>query len=72
MMQVMIQLVAGFGGGGGGGKPGESGPGDEGSDAQGIQGPSGQSGMEQTPGPLGQALESKRTGKVGGNPGGQP
>ena len=73
MMQVMISIVGKFGGGGSGAGPNESG--NEGSrgagtDSQGLSTIGGQPGLEQTSGPLGQALESKRTGKVGGNPAG--
>lgn len=58
MMQLMMSLTSKFGGGGRG-KPGEGGEDSRASN------PNGESGMENTQGPLGVALDSKRKGESG-------
>ena len=61
MMQMIMQAMQ---------KGGEGGEGSEGSksgNSGALQGPNSQPGMEQISGPLGQALESKRSGEGGGN-----
>ena len=64
MMQMIMQMMHKGGQGGGGAK----GPEGNKSGAKGaLQGPNSQPGMEQVPGPLGQALNEKRSGEGGGN-----
>ena len=65
----MMQLIMGImQKGGKGGKPGEGQPeGNQSRNSGQLQGPNSNPGMEQVQGPLGQALNEKRSGEGGGN-----
>ena len=65
-MQMMIQLMKKFGGGGESSKGGENGSDGKGSEGPASAGMGGPSSMETIPGPLGAAMQTKRSGEVGG------
>ena len=62
MMQIMLGIMQKFGSSGGQGKIGQDG--EQSSGAQGTEGTPEQSGLEQLSGPLGEALNTSRTGEV--------
>lgn len=75
MMQTMMALVSKFGGGKPNGpatpnQPGQGQPGSESGGAAGAQGAGAQSGLGVPSSPLGQAMSTKREGKVGSSAGG--
>jgi hypothetical protein len=67
-MQMMQMVMSMMQKGQKNGPPGEQpGEGSKSRNSGQLQGPNSQPGMEQVPGPLGQALDSKRSGEGGGN-----